>query len=202
MNRLLSYFFFGILLCSSVFIISCSEETEAEGEWDNWQARNDAVIDQWAANSSYRKIKTYTKDLSTTGKNCDYIYVEVLESGSGMESPLYTDTVRVAYRGRLIPTKSYTEGYVFDQTFVGDFNWTTAGVSNFVTNAMIDGFSTALMNMHIGDYWRVYIPYQLGYGTTSTNAVQGYSNLVFEIAMYDTWHPGETRPPFKAREMK
>ena len=201
MNRLLSYIFFGILLSSSFFIASCSEETETEGEWDNWQARNDAVIDQWATNSSYHKIKTYTKDPNSTGKNSDYIYVEVLESGSGTESPLYTDTVRVAYRGRLIPTKSYVEGYIFDETYVGDFNWTTAGVANFTASAMIDGFTTALMNMHKGDYWRVYIPYQLGYGTTATNSIKGYSNLVFEIAMYDTWHPGETRPPFSARQI-
>ena len=27
---------------------------------------------------------------------------------------------------------------------------------------MVKGFSTALMRMHRGDHWRIYIPYQLG----------------------------------------
>ena len=27
-----------------------------------------------------------------------------------------------------------------------------------------------------------------------------YSNMIFDIALVDFWHPGETRPPFKSRE--
>ena len=131
--------------------------------------------------------------------NSDYIYVEELEKGSGTESPLFTDTVRVAYRGHLIPTATYPEGYVFDQTYVDDFVWGTAGQTDFVTSSVVDGFATALMNMHVGDRWRVRIPYMLGYGTSSTTTITGYSNLVFEIAMYDFWHPGETRPSAKSR---
>ena len=189
-----------LITCYLSLVTSCSDETEVVGEWDNWETRNNETTDAWAANSSFRKIKTYTKDQTTLGKNSDYIYVQVLETGSGASTPLYTDTVRLAYRGRLIPTKSYADGYVFDQTYLGDFSWMTAAMVNFTTGTMVDGFATALMNMHAGDYWRVYIPYQLGYGTTSTDAIPGYSNLVFDIALLDTWHPGESRPAFRARQ--
>ena len=53
------------ILLSSLFLISfssCSEENEEDDEYANWQERNDAAIDSWAANSNFRKILTYTKD--------------------------------------------------------------------------------------------------------------------------------------------
>ena len=164
------YILLSVILFPLVGMVSsCSEDTEAEGEFDNWQEKNEKVLDQWAANSSYRKILTFSKDESTTMsfKNTDFIYVEVLESGDGTETPLYTDTCRVAYRGHYIPTVSYPEGLVFDQNYLDDFNW------------------------------------MLGYGksdySSGSNTIPGYSNLVFEIALYDFWHPGEYRSNFKSR---
>ena len=179
-------------------VSSCSEDDSVTDEFANWQERNEAKTDQWAA-SGLKKIRVFTQDNTTTGNNDDFIYVEVLESGEGTESPLFTDTVRVAYRGRLIPTTNYANGLVFDETYLGDFSWHTAGMSTMAVNTLVEGFSTALMNMHKGDYWRVYIPYLLGYGTTSTNSIPGYSNLVFDIALLDFWHPGDPHPAFRAR---
>jgi len=181
-------------------VSSCSKETETESEYANWQSRNDAMTDQWAANSAYRKIKSYTKDQTTSGKNADYIYVEVLESGSGTESPLFTDTVRVAFQGRLIPSASYAEGYMFTYTYLNDFSWQTAGVTD--GSSWMDGFATALQHMHIGDRWRVHIPYALMYGAASDTSYPAYSNMIFDIALFDFWHPGETRPSFKARQLR
>ena len=182
-------------------VSSCSEDSDEEDEYANWQERNESTISAWAANNAYTKILTYTKTEGVTPslQNGDYIYVEKLESGSGTESPIYTDTVRVAYRGRFIPTQSYPEGYVFDQSFLNSFSWQKSGVADFVCSGVVDGFATALMNMHVGDYWRVHIPYQLGYGATSSTSVKSYSDLVFEIALYDFWHPGEHRASFKSR---
>ena len=196
----LKYILLAVVLFPFMGIVSsCSEDSETEDEFGNWQQKNEAAIEQWAANSSYKKILTFSKDATIQGlRNSDYIYVEVLESGDGTESPLYTDTVRVAYRGHYIPTTSYPEGMVFDQTYLGDFDWKTAGTSN--GQSWVEGFSTALQHMHKGDRWRVRIPYTLGYGESTYNSIPGYSNLVFEIALYDFWHPGETRPIFKSRQ--
>ena len=188
-------------------VSSCSEDSSEEGEFDNWQKKNETVLNQWAANSSYRKILTYSKDASTSisYNNTDYIYVEVLETGDGTETPLFTDTCRVAYRGHYIPTASYPEGLIFDQNYIDEFDWYTAGTSKFLVGGMVNGFTTALMNMHVGDRWRVHIPYMLGYGksdytaSSSSSTIPGYSNLVFEIALYDVWHPGEYRSIFKSR---
>ena len=197
------YILLAVILFPLVGMVSsCSKETTDEGEFDNWQQKNEAATSQWASNSSYKKIVTYSKDLTTPSlSNEDFIYVEVLESGSDTESPLFTDTVRLAYRGHYIPTATYPEGYVFDESFTNDFSWSTAGVTSAMTGSFVTGFTTALMNMHKGDRWRVRIPYQLGYGSSSSTDILDYSNLVFEIALFDYWHPGETRPAFKSREM-
>ena len=161
------------LFTLSLILVSCSEENTTEDEYANWQERNEAKIDQW-----------------------DY---EVLETGDGKESPLYTDTVRVAYRGRLIPTTSYSDGYVIDQTYLNDFDWNTANMTDYAASNFVNGFTTALMNMHPGDHWRVYIPYQLGYGSSGSTTIKGYSNLTFDIALKTFWHPGEQMEMFKSR---
>lgn len=186
---------------SLLLLASCSEEDTTEDEYANWQERNDNAVKEWAANNAYTKILTYTKETTTPGlENKDYIYVEVLEKGNGTESPLYSDTCRVAYRGRLIPTTSYKDGYVFDETFLGEFDWKTCGTTDFCANNIVrDGFSTALQNMHIGDRWRVRFSYSLGYGANAAGTIPAYSDLIFDIALLDFWHPGEQVPNFKSR---
>ena len=203
-ERPLSSIFICLLLSSSFSLLSCSVEDTTEDEYANWQERNEGTTDRWAIqanNGNYQKLLTYTKNESAPGlKNSDYIYYEVLERGNGTESPIYTDTVRVAYRGRLIPTTSYSEGYVFDQTYLNDFNWKTANMVDFsISGGLVNGFATALMNMHAGDRWRVYIPYQLGYGSSTQSGIRAYSNLTFEIALKTFWHPGEQMGQFKSR---
>ena len=190
-----------LLLALSSFCVSCSETDEQEGEYDNWQQRNEAYIEKLAS-SSMKRILTYAKENTvSSNKISDYVYVEELESGLGDVSPLFTDTVRFAYRGRYIPTATYTDGLVFDQSYVGDFDWNTIGAYSSVTSANIEGVTTALMNMHVGDRWRVYVPYGLGYGTSSSSTgIMAYSTLIFDIALVDFWHPGEKRPAFRARQ--
>ena len=191
---ILSFFHFFITLTS------CSKETTEEEEYANWQQKNEAMIEQWASNSAFATYKTYTKDQATAGKKSDYVYVEVLENGPDNPSPIFTDTVRVMYRGRLLPSKSYPEGYVFEESYSGDFSWKTANAKDFVCSALVDGLTTAVMKMHPGDRWRVHIPYTLGYGTSvSSSGLPAYSDLIFEVALVNFWSPGEVHPPFKTR---
>lgn len=201
--KVFKYIFALMMLPLAVAVSSCSEDSNEVDEFENWEERNNAAITQWSNNSALRKIKSYTKDQMTGGTSSDYIYVEVLESGSETEteSPLFSDNVWVAYRGRYIPTVSYPEGYIFDQSYEGEFDWRTADMIEFSVSGVVTGFSTALMQMHRGDRWRVYIPYHLGYGTSSSTSIRGYSNLIFDIALLDFWHPDEDHPiSFKARE--
>jgi FKBP-type peptidyl-prolyl cis-trans isomerase FklB len=201
-----NYILLAVILFPLVGIVSsCSEGSDEAGEYDNWQVRNDAKIQEWFNNSALTKYQSYAID-GTSSKPADYIYVEVLESGDADNpTPFFSDTCRVAYRGHLIPTDSYPEGYVFDQSYTGDFNWQTAYVKTEAISEVVAGFSTALTKMRVGDRWRVHIPYMLGYGksdytpTGSSTTILGCSNLTFEIALFDFWHPGDSRPVFKAR---
>jgi len=188
-----------------VFLASCSEsEDEEANEYSNWQARNEAY---WLSmddslsrgGTAWRKIKSYTKDPTTEAATTEYIYVKVLETGHETESPLYTDTVRVSYRGRLIPSAQHAAGYVFDQTYRESFSWEATGVSYGVASGYVEGFTTALMQMHRGDRWRVYIPYQLGYNAVVKTGIPAYSTLIFDLALVDFWHPGETKGAWAAR---
>ena len=187
-------------LLTVVPLISCEEDDdddESSYEFDNWQQRNDEMTEKWAADASLTKIKNYALNENATAGKSDYIYVKVLESGTSESiTPFLTDTVRIAYRGRLIPSKTYPEGMVFDQSYINDFSWRKSYASS--GSGWMQGVQTALLRMHIGDRWLIHIPYQLGYGSSnSSSTIPAYSNLIFDVALYDVWHPGETRPPFK-----
>ena len=192
------------LLTFIPLLSSCEEDDddddESEAEFENWQVRNDKVTAEWAADQSLLKFRSYALNEKATAENSDYIYVKVLEEGNGIGTPMLTDTVRIAYRGRLIPSKTYPEGFVFDQSFYHDFAWDKAYAAQGAS--WIVGVQSALLQMHVGDRWLIHIPYQLAYGngTGSTTTIPAYSNLVFDVALFDFWHPEDSRPPFKVRK--
>ena len=193
--------FLPLFLFTFLPLLSCSEsEDEVTNEYANWQTRNEAYITDIA--KKCQRVKVFTKDQQAEGPVSDYVYYEVLEQGEGGESPYYSDTVRISYRGRLIPTTSYPEGFVFDQTYTGQFSWQTTGVSTSLTNGFVDGFTTILQHMHRGDRWRVYIPYQLGYNTTKKDNIPAYSTLIYDLALIDFTHPGYSLPRWSSRQAK
>ncbi len=180
------------VVLSSVFF-SC-KESEEEGEYDNWQERNEHFIDSIAnvakanRDGTWTILKSYTlsDDFPMTEDNRYYIYVQKLEQGSGTEKPLYSDSVRVHYSGRLIPSSTHPQGYVFDKSYASStFTPSTDVPSLLCVSNTVVGFSTALMNMVVGDRWKVYIPYQLGYGTTAVTAtsIPAYSTLIFDMQL-------------------
>lgn len=187
-------------------ILSCSEETEDENEFEDWKNRNEAyfqTIYQKAATStdgSWKIIRNYTFEDTISVDYDDNIVVEVLEEGTGSGSPMFTDSVFVNYRGRLIPTTNYVDGYVFDQSYIDDYDPMTARPAKLLTSELVDGFATALQNMHIGDHWRVYIPYPLGYGASSNTGIPAYSTLIFDIALVAYYRAGTTTDPLKVRK--
>lgn len=185
---------------SLLLLTSCSENDDTVEEFANWQETNEKKVDDLYAKTkngndpAWRVIRNWSMptdgELGYTEKAKDCIIVNVLEEGTGIGTPIYTDSVRCHYEGRLLPSTTYTEGYVFDQSFYGNFDTATAKPAKFVVSGLVDGFTTALMNMHPGDHWRVYIPYQLGYGVNgSGSSIPGYSTLVFDIRLVDYWAP-------------
>ena len=61
----------------------------------------------------------------------------------------------------------------------------TKGVSNIASSTLhtTAGESTAFQHMHVGDRWRIYIPWQLAYGKSSASTIPAYSFLLVEARL-------------------
>ena len=214
-NAASKYFLLIMALAGIVSMTSCSESNDTEDEYANWETRNEAYFSSIyskaesaikSGDTSWKIIRAFSKDSASAKLNTDFIVAHVETEGTGTECPIYTDKVRLHYRGNLMPSKSYSDGYQFDSSWSGTYNLKTmtpkeffvgVTVTNNVATTLITGFSTALMNMHKGDRWTVYIPYTLGYGVTESSNIPGYSTLRFDITLVDFVHAGESLPTFQ-----
>lgn len=191
-------------------LASCSESNgDTEEEFPNWQQTNEAYFDDLYAttqqriasgDTSWKLLRSWALTDDVPEKPTNYVVVQVLEEGTGSGCPLYSDTVRVHFQGRLLPSVSYPEGKVFSQSFYDEYNPATATPTKFAVSALIDGWTTAMQQMHIGDRWRLYLPHQLGYGSTAGD-VPAYSTLIFDVTLHSYFRKGADIPDFKAKEL-
>ena len=207
---------------------ACSESASDDDEYANWQARNDQYFASLQdsltrGGASWTRLKKYSLDPSTEGQQTDYVYVHKIEEGSvvldssdgtqlsstssPLSTPMFTDSVRVSYQGRLIPSATYPEGFVFDGTVYRHYDSATNATAKMAmaasgTEVLISGWITALMHMHRGDHWRLYIPHQLGYGSQdkSTSGIPAYSTLIFDLTLVDFSPVGQAMPAWSARK--
>ena len=204
------------LLFSVFCLTSCKETDDTVEEFPDWQNKNEAYFKAKynaakqavaSGDTSWKLFKSYARDNSTEGSATDYILVKVLREGTGSGSPLFTDTVRVHYRGQLLASTTYVDKNDSELGYMFDTSWSTSTFderifvpSKFAVSSVVDGFSTALQHMRIGDRWRVYIPYQLGYGTSANGSIPAYSTLVFDLALAAYYRPGKKVPDWSANQ--
>ena len=211
MKRFSLYFLSLLVMMLSSALVSCSESNEEDTEFNDWQTRNEQYFDQKynevkalvdAGNTDWKILRKWSYEGNVATHSYDHVLVNVLNEGKGSGCPIYTDSVKVHYSGRLLPSTSYPDGYMFDKSWSGDeFNEATAIPATFSMGLVVKGFSTALMYMHIGDKWRVYIPHQLGYGSL-TNPGAAYSTLVFDVELVAYYHANHSasKAPAKGGE--
>lgn len=177
------------VLLALVLFANC-EETKELPEFDNWKQKNSLFIDSIAnvaranADGDWRVYIAEGCDTLETA-NEYFVYCKILESGSGTVHPNYNDTILANYRGRLIPSRSYPNGYVFDETFSGELDPEVDVPLKLDLSGCVRGWITAVENMVKGDLWRIYIPSELGYGEESRTNIPAYSTLIFEINLVD-----------------
>ena len=116
---------------------SCAEDTTVEDPYANWEVRNDRYLDsiadvarthpgEWEIYRNYKIAdgsttpglggsSVSTNPFETPPSANDSVYMKILEPGTGI-TPLFTDSVSVYYRGKLI------NGTVFDQNYTGDLD--------------------------------------------------------------------------------
>ena len=189
-------------IIAPITFISCSESSDEDNEFEDWKNRNEQYFSDVylkakdCQDGSWKIIRNYSLEDTI---NIDYdqnIVVEVINEGNGSGCPLFSDSVLVDYRGSLIPTIYHTSGYVFDQSYTDDYNPLTANPAKLYVGNTVDGFATALQHMHIGDQWRVYIPYRMGYGSTDNSDIPAFSTLIFDIALRAYSRPGTPLPQY------
>ena len=203
MNNRLKVFLLPVL--SLLLLASCKDSDETYDPHHDWKERNaqwfaeiyDAAQasiaqaksqypsgNEWEDHCDWRIYKTLQKSQDIPGATTDYIVCKINERGDGDWSPAYTDSVRLYYRGWIMdenyPT-SKTNLTVFSQTYYGDFDKTTAAPIPMPVTATVEGFMTAIQYMVKGDDWDVYIPQQLAYGETASDAIPAYSTLLFRL---------------------
>lgn len=99
------------------------------------------------------------------------IFYKVLSSGNPeARQPHPNSMVTAHYRGTTI------NGKQFDSSFGG--RPFTCRLCD-----LIDGWIVAMQQMHVGDRWEVYIPYEMGYGLSNQPGIPGGSTLIFEIEL-------------------
>lgn len=99
----------------------------------------------------------------------------------------YTSKVKVHYFGISMDVTTRKMEYLFDSA---DYPYQDPREST--VNGVVDGFGTALQHMHPGDRWEIWIPWQLGYGSTGSHNASGqqtvpwpYSTLKFEVEVVE-----------------
>lgn len=97
----------------------------------------------------------------------------VLEEGKG-KKPAATDQVKCHYEGRLI------DGTVFDSSY------RRGEPATFPLNGVIAGWTEGLQLMGEGAKHRLFIPYNMAYGTRGAGAsIPPYAALVFDVELIE-----------------
>jgi len=95
---------------------------------------------------------------------------EIIRAGNG-PMPTESDRVKVHYHGTLI------DGTVFDSSV------DRGEPATFGVNQVIKGWTEALKLMPVGSKWRLYIPYDLAYGSADRGTIKPFSNLIFDVEL-------------------
>lgn len=131
------------------------------GKKENYKQLNEAFLEETRNKAGVKALR-------------GGVLYEVIESDTKQSAtqPGPRSIITCHYRGSTI------SGKVFDETF------SKGCPAAFRVNELIPGFQIALVNMHIGDHWRVYIPSDMGYGSRGAGSnIPGGSTLIFEIQL-------------------
>lgn len=186
MKKLPFIFILFTAMCYS-FISCVDNDNDNWDDYKEWRETNESWLLEQSQRINTDGSSYYHKVVPAWDKTA-YVYVHYFNDTTLTRdnlSPLYTSTVDVKYIGRLY------DGTAFDSSYLN----TSPADSIFRTqlSSVINGWTIALSNMHIGDSCEVLIPYQWAYGANKYGTIKPYSALRFNIKLVDIPFY-ETRP--------
>jgi FKBP-type peptidyl-prolyl cis-trans isomerase len=122
---------------------------------------------QSASKSNSDRLKKEGFQEIPNGKGVLY---KVIKSGNG-KMPKEDSFVKVHYAGKTV------DGEEFDSS------WKRGEPIIITPNQVIRGWTTTLTNMHEGDRWEIFIPYDQAYGDKPQRGIPAYSDLMFDIEL-------------------
>lgn len=129
------------------------------------EQRNASVI---GAANAFMEANKSKPGIVTTASGLQY---EIIREGSP-EKPALRDTVTVHYRGVLADGKQFDSSYDRGEP------------ATFPLNRVIPGWQEGLQLMGEGAHYRLYIPFELGYGERGSGGmIPPYSPLVFDVEL-------------------
>lgn len=226
MKRLFKYILVLPVLLCALTSCEETDNTEDE-QYANWQTRNSTYFaetmktaksaiaaakaqygDAWEDHCDWRVFCSLDNDATQAGASTDSIAVFIKERGTGSGCPLYTDTVRVNFMMRTIPnalseeTEAQTLGKLVSYSGASKneadvFSTLYCMPNKVAVSNNVEGLTTALQYMHIGDRWLVYIPSELGNGVNALTNIPAYSTLIYDIQLKAYYRVGVTVPDWR-----
>ncbi len=144
---------------------------EIEKAQEAQQARQEETLkeqyaDAIAEGDAYMAENAKREGVVTLPSGLQY---EILREGNG-PIPTDTDRVKVHYHGTLI------DGKEFDSSLGGD-------PATFGVTQVISGWTEALKLMPVGSKWKLYVPYNMAYGSQDRGTIKPFSNLIFDVEL-------------------
>lgn len=142
--------------------------TQKQEEQQREQARQYEEIKN--AGEKFLAENATRPEVKTTESGLQY---EVITEGKG-KKPAATDVVKVHYKGTTI------DGTVFDSSY------DRGEPAEFPLNRVIPGWTEGLQLMSVGSKYKLYIPYQLGYGEHGAGQdIKPFSALIFDVELLE-----------------
>lgn len=152
---------------ASGMVQSAVEKAQAEEQKRQEENLKTQYGDSIAAGDAYMAENSKREGVVTLPSGLQY---EILRAGSG-PMPADSDRVKVHYHGTLL------NGTVFDSSV------DRGEPAIFGVNQVIPGWTEALKLMPVGSKWRLYIPYNLAYGSADRGTIKPFSNLIFDVEL-------------------
>lgn len=151
-----------------------AKQEELAGERKQSGEKNKKAGEEFLAENAKKE------GVKTTESGLQY---QVLKEGDGPK-PKATDTVKVHYQGTLINGEEFDSSYKRGEPI------------SFPLNRVIPGWTEGVQLMNVGSKYKLFIPYELGYGPDgSPPKIPPYSVLVFDIELLGIGEEEPTEPP-------